>query len=174
MAAAHALREEALDILNASECKYIFFSYWEPPIMLLPHSVSLPLDEDDLFTLVDDVVQSLVEGIMWTDTYNATLALLQIYECSGQLVSSDCVGKAAHCDPVDTVQRRFQTVSRRSTSEALTVQVVSMPLVFSAMLEGIDSAMDLSVFLCASVLLKPAHQRLCHAGGCVCPLSWIA
>jgi hypothetical protein len=202
VAAAHALREEAKTVLDGGSCKYIFLSYWEPPIMLLPPPPNRVNDSagahlpDAIAAVVDgvpmqslspcssssflpcsrvarssplfgQVVQAFAEGLMWTATEDATLALLQIYECEGQLVSSDCVGKAAHCDHVDRVQQRFGDIARTSTSDALTVQIVSMPLVFSTVLEGIGSAMDLSVFLSVSPRLQPARQcalALCVAG----------
>ena len=65
----------------------------------------------------------------------------QITSCEGKLVSTDCVGKEAFCEPVAHVQDILKRRARALSSPELRVEVVSMPLVFTTVLEGIDSAM---------------------------------
>ena len=87
-----------------------------PDAQLLPRSTKLG-------RLLDDLVGSFAVESLFSPSYNSTLALLQVYECEGQRLTSDCVGKADYCSAVDNVQQRYRATAAALSSAELRLQV---------------------------------------------------
>eukprot|EP01050_Picozoa_sp_SAG11_P010189 SAG11_NODE_1008_length_6205_cov_3.939240_3_plen_334_part_00 len=115
-------------------CEYAFLSYFD----MLASSTEHPK--------LQEALQLATRAQLFDSNGSHALVVVSLTTCHGQRLTSECVGKQQHCDPVVRLTDEFATYAeahpgRRpsaAAAEDLRVEVISTPMAYAAVLEGVE------------------------------------